>query len=112
MCLCVKERKFQMVSPVDKQLEILITTINKRIRGEYIQDCFSDWICDMENTDWEYYEEADDQWKKDLLAKEADVIITALNQFAINTETEAYQQGMVSIPYRYTSFVTFILCVV
>ncbi|HEN9012806.1 TPA: hypothetical protein ACGWER_002016 [Streptococcus agalactiae] len=71
----------------------LLADVESGLTNEFLRDSFSDWVDDLEDTDWEYYDEEEDLWKEDLLKLGYSGILSKLEEYQADWEEVAYEGG-------------------
>lgn len=84
-----------MTNKLDPQFFEFETQIYQHLTHVFTVEAFEDWLYDMEDTDWDYYDASPDDWKITLLSKGADNVLANLLKFQDDIETDAYNKGYI-----------------
>lgn len=79
------------LTPFEKKVKRIKEALEKS--SVFIQEVFSDWLEDMDLTDWDYFEQPSDKWQQDFLAVPDDELLSTLEKFRAEVEEEAYKEG-------------------
>jgi hypothetical protein len=72
-----------------------INFIEAQLKSQFVKDALSDWISDMDNTDWEAYEQHPERWKRIIYYMSDEEIVEKLDSFKRDVEPVAKEEGYV-----------------
>lgn len=72
-----------------------INFIETQLKSQFVKDALSDWISDMDSTDWEAYEQHPERWKRIIYYMSDEEIIEKLDSFKRDVEPVAKEEGYV-----------------
>lgn len=80
---------------LDEQIELLQEAVSASPLSQFVKSCFSDYIDDMGDTDWNWYGQEPDMWKEILTSFSVEELLNTLKQFGGDVEEDAYQNGYI-----------------
>lgn len=74
----------------EEKLSAIKNAIKKNV---FLLESFNDYIDDLENADWEYFEKDENAWREELFVLPNATILDNLEKYRSDCEKVAYQEG-------------------